>query len=70
MFRTIEEFPKPVIAVIQGSCYGGGNGLAMACDVRIAQAGITFTLSEVKIGFIPAIISRLISLCLHIFFRN
>lgn len=61
MFKTVEEFPKPVIAVINGSCYGGGNGLAMACDIRIAaKDDITFNLSEVKIGFIPAIISRFV----------
>ena len=59
MFRSVEEFPKPVIALIQGSCYGGGIRLAMACDIRIAaKEDLTFTLSEVKLGFIPAIISK------------
>jgi hydroxymethylglutaryl-CoA lyase len=59
MYAGVEAFPKPVIAVINGSCYGGGNGLAMACDIRIAaDPSITFTLSEVKIGFSPAIISK------------
>jgi enoyl-CoA hydratase/carnithine racemase len=59
MFRMVEQFRKPIIAIIQGNCYGGGNGLAMACDFRIAtNPNVSFTLSEVKIGFIPAIISR------------
>lgn len=61
MYKTVEEFPKPVIAVINGTCCGEGNGLAMACDIGIAaKEDITFNLSEVKIGLIPAIISRYI----------
>jgi hydroxymethylglutaryl-CoA lyase len=71
MFRTLEEFPKPVIALINGSCYGGGNGIAMACDIRIAaKPDITFTLSEVKIGFSPAIISRYVSFLIFCFLTS
>lgn len=58
MFRTLEEYPKPIIALVQGSCFGGGCGLAMACDIRVvAREDVTFSLSEVRIGFIPAVIS-------------
>lgn len=68
MYKTVEEFPKPVIAVINGTCCGEGNGLAMACDIGIAaKEDITFNLSEVKIGLIPAIISRFVSFIYNVF---
>lgn len=57
MLRTIYSCPKPVIAKVQGDCYGGGVGLAAACDIVIAAESVQFCLSEVKLGLIPATIS-------------
>ncbi len=49
----IETFPKPVIAAINGYCLGGGNELAMGCDLRIAADSARFGQPEVKLGIIP-----------------
>jgi len=57
MLRTIRECPKPVIARIQGTAFGGGVGLAAACDLAVAVETAKFCLSEVKLGIIPAVIS-------------
>ena len=57
MFRTINECPKPVIARIQGTAIGGGVGLVSVCDVSCTVSTAKFSLSEVKIGLIPAVIS-------------
>ena len=57
MLRTIYRSPKPVIAKVQGDCYGGGVGLAAACDIVIAAETVHFCLSEVKLGLIPATIA-------------
>jgi methylglutaconyl-CoA hydratase len=57
MLRTIYYSPKPVVARVQGDCYGGGLGLVAACDIAIAVDGARFCLSEVKLGLIPAAIS-------------
>jgi len=57
MLRTIRECPKPTIARVHGAAYGGGVGLVAACDVAIASEGATLSLSEVKLGLIPSVIS-------------
>ncbi|WP_437760868.1 enoyl-CoA hydratase/isomerase family protein [Sorangium sp. So ce1389] len=49
--------PVPVIACVEGDAYGGGVGLAAACDIVLASEGATFMLSEVILGMIPALIS-------------
>jgi delta(3,5)-delta(2,4)-dienoyl-CoA isomerase len=49
-FTAIEECPVPVIAAIHGSCIGAGVDVACCCDIRIAQAGATFSVREVRIG--------------------
>jgi methylglutaconyl-CoA hydratase len=56
-FFTIYTCKKPTIAVIHGAAIGGANGLLAACDIAIADEGTTFSLSEVKIGVVPACIS-------------
>ena len=54
---TLNQSPKPTIAMIQGSAFGGGVGLAAACDISIASPSAHFCFSEVKLGLIPAVIS-------------
>lgn len=54
---TLHASPKPTIAMVQGSAFGGGAGLVAACDIGIASASARFCFSEVKLGLIPAIIS-------------
>ena len=48
--ERLAAFPKPVIAKIQGFCMGGGLGIAMACDMRIAGAGSEFGIPAAKLG--------------------
>jgi methylglutaconyl-CoA hydratase len=57
MMDDLARIPKPTIALVQGAAYGGGVGLVSACDIVIAIATATFSLSEVKLGLIPATIS-------------
>jgi methylglutaconyl-CoA hydratase len=49
--------PVPIVARVQGAAYGGGFGLVCAADVAIASAETTFSLSEARLGLIPAVIS-------------
>ena len=57
MLRTIYTSPKPVIARVHGDAYGGGVGLIAAADIAVAADSACFSLSEVRLGLIPAIIS-------------
>src|SRR5262249_23585954 len=57
MLRTIAECPKPVIGRIHGAAFGGGVGLTSVCDLSVALEKVTFSLSEVKLGLLPAVIS-------------
>jgi methylglutaconyl-CoA hydratase len=56
-FYTIYTCPKPTIAVAHGSVLGGANGLLSACDMAYCTDDAVFSLSEVKIGIVPACIS-------------
>lgn len=53
LFTAIDSFPKPVIAMINGYCLGGGCELAMACDIRIASEAASFGQPEINLGIIP-----------------
>ena len=57
MMRTLYEIPKPTIAAVNGAAVAGGMGLATICDFTYAVAEAKFGYPEVKIGFIPAIVS-------------
>jgi len=53
VFNQLEEFPKPVIAAINGFCLGGGCELALACDLRIASDRAKLGQPEINLGIIP-----------------
>lgn len=55
--RRLDNLPIPTIARINGSAYGGGVGLLSCCDIAVAVDTAKFTLSEVKLGLVPAVIS-------------
>lgn len=57
LMRAIDRCPKPVLAVVQGPAFGGGVGLVACCDIAIAASEASFSLSEVRLGLIPAVIS-------------
>ena len=57
MMRRLYELTKPTIAAVNGAAIAGGTGLATLCDFTLADPGAKFGYTEVKIGFIPAIVS-------------
>jgi methylglutaconyl-CoA hydratase len=57
MMRAIDTCPRPVVALVQGAAIGGGVGLTAAADIAIAVEGTVFSLAEVKLGILPAVIS-------------
>ncbi|WP_222917704.1 3-hydroxyacyl-CoA dehydrogenase NAD-binding domain-containing protein [Natrinema sp. SYSU A 869] len=52
-FETVNDFPRPVLAKIDGFCLGGGLELALACDLRIATERSSFGAPEIGLGLIP-----------------
>jgi methylglutaconyl-CoA hydratase len=57
MLWSMYSCPVPVIARIHGDCYAGGLGLASVCDIRVVADAATFSLSEARLGLLPATIS-------------
>lgn len=57
LMRQLAFFPKPTVARIQGSAFGGGVGLIACCDIAIAADTAKFGLTESKLGLAPAVIS-------------
>jgi len=57
VMKTIWEAPKPVIGRVNGAAFGGGVGLAAACDLTVAADTCVFSFSEVRVGVIPAMIA-------------
>lgn len=55
--RRLDNLPMPTLARVNGSAYGGGVGLLSCCDIAVAIDSAKFTLSEVKLGLAPAVIS-------------
>ena len=62
LFRTLYELPKPTIALVHGAAIAGGTGLATICDFTYAAPGVKFGFTEVKIGFVPALVSAYLTL--------
>jgi enoyl-CoA hydratase len=50
LFDTLGAFPKPLVAAVEGRALGGGLGVLLACDVRVAAASAVFGMPEVKFG--------------------
>ncbi|MGR5531192.1 enoyl-CoA hydratase-related protein [Vibrio alfacsensis] len=57
LMHTLDSFPQPTVAVVQGSAFGGALGLICCCDIAIAADDTQFCLSEVKLGLVPATIA-------------
>ena len=54
LFRRLERAPRPVIAAIDGNCFGGGLELALSCHMRLATPEARLALPEIKVGTIPS----------------
>jgi methylglutaconyl-CoA hydratase len=57
LLRRLWSFPRPTIAAVHGAAYAGGCGIATLCDFTLAAPDARFGYTEVKIGFLPAIVS-------------
>ena len=55
LMRVLNFLPKPTVARVQGAAFGGGVGLVACCDIAIASDAASFSLSEVRLGLIPAV---------------
>jgi methylglutaconyl-CoA hydratase len=60
VFHTIRRMEKPVVALVKGRAYGGGAGLASACDIVLAHEDARFGYPEVTIGFVPAMVMTML----------
>jgi methylglutaconyl-CoA hydratase len=57
----LRDFPRPTVALVHGGCFGGGIGLAAACDIGLAAEDAVFALTEVRWGITPAPILALLA---------
>jgi methylglutaconyl-CoA hydratase len=57
LFRSLYEFSKVTIAAVNGAAIAGGTGLALLCDFTLASPDAKFGYTEVRIGFVPAIVA-------------
>jgi len=57
LMRTLHGMRKPTVARVQGAAFGGGVGLVACCDIAVAAVEAQFSLSEVRLGMIPSVIS-------------
>jgi len=57
LMRTLHGMHKPTVARVQGAAFGGGVGLVACCDIAVASTEASFSLSEVRLGLIPSVIS-------------
>jgi methylglutaconyl-CoA hydratase len=62
LFRTLHELEKPTIAAVHGAAVAGGTGLATICDFTLAVPAAKFGYTEVRIGFVPALVSAFLVL--------
>lgn len=62
LFLTLYELPVPTIAAVHGAAIAGGTGLAMICDFTLATPSAKFGFTEVRIGFVPALVSAFLAL--------
>lgn len=60
VFRRLYDFPKLTIAAVNGAAIAGGTGLATMCDFTLASHEAKFGYTEVRIGFVPAIVSSIL----------
>lgn len=56
LFEALANLPQPTVAAVHGSAFGGAVGLTACCDIAIAAESAVFSLSEVKLGLMPAVI--------------
>jgi methylglutaconyl-CoA hydratase len=62
LFQALYELPKPTIAAVRGAAIAGGAGLATICDFTLAVPQTKFGYTEVRIGFVPAVVSTFLTL--------
>lgn len=60
LYKLIRDVRQPVIAAVKGRALAGGCGLAMACDLIVAETNAKFGFPEVKIGFVPAMVAAIV----------
>ena len=57
LMQRLNDFPRPTVAQVNGSAYGGGVGLIACCDIAVADAKALFAFTEVRLGLVAAVIA-------------
>lgn len=65
LYIAMRRHPKPIVAAVQGRALGGGAGIATACDLILAAESAQIGYPEVKLGFIPAIVTTMLRRAVH-----